>query len=92
MSHTVRNVSGHALVTILLGLTRLRAQQVTNQAGNTLAERLGYPADAELLIIHADDFGMMHSADSAIEEALERHWVTSASILVPCPWFTEVAQ
>jgi chitin disaccharide deacetylase len=65
---------------------------VTNQAGKTLAERLGYPADAELLIIHADDFGMMHSADSAIEEALERHWVTSASILVPGPWFTEVAQ
>jgi predicted glycoside hydrolase/deacetylase ChbG (UPF0249 family) len=25
-------------------------------------------------------------------EALEQHWVTSASMLVPCPWFPEVAQ
>ena len=57
----------------------------------TTAEMLGYPADSRLLIIHADDFGMMHSVNTAIEEALEKHWVTSASILVPCPWFPEVA-
>src|SRR5271167_3086799 len=58
----------------------------------SVAERLGYPADSRLLIIHADDFGMMHSVDTAIEEAFEKHWITSASILVPCPWFPEVAR
>jgi predicted glycoside hydrolase/deacetylase ChbG (UPF0249 family) len=56
-----------------------------------VAESLGYPANARLLVIHADDFGMSHSVDRAIMEALEKHWVTSASILVPCPWFAEVA-
>jgi chitin disaccharide deacetylase len=68
------------------------AQPTPVKSEKTLAERLGYPATARLLIIHADDFGMLHSVDAAIEEALEKHWVTSASILVPCPWFPEVAQ
>jgi predicted glycoside hydrolase/deacetylase ChbG (UPF0249 family) len=54
-------------------------------------ERLGYPANARLLILHADDYGMNHSVNRAISEALENHWITSASILVPCPWFLEAA-
>ncbi|HWW18614.1 MAG TPA: polysaccharide deacetylase family protein [Candidatus Saccharimonadales bacterium] len=58
----------------------------------SIAERLGYPSNARLLVIHADDFGMSHSVNRAIEESLEKHWVTSASILVPCPWFPEVAR
>jgi predicted glycoside hydrolase/deacetylase ChbG (UPF0249 family) len=59
---------------------------------DTVAERLGHPADARLMILHADDLGMAHSVDTAIFEALEKGWVTSASIMVPCPWFPEVAQ
>jgi len=58
----------------------------------TVAERLGYPADSKLLIIHADDLAVAHAVDSASFEALEKGAVTSASILVPCPWLTEVAE
>jgi chitin disaccharide deacetylase len=57
----------------------------------TVAERLGYPRDAKLLIIHADDLALAHSEDAASFDALERGAVTSASIMVPCPWLTEVA-
>jgi chitin disaccharide deacetylase len=57
----------------------------------TLAERLGYPRDSKLLIIHADDLAVAHSEDIASFDALDKHAATSASIMVPCPWLTEVA-
>jgi chitin disaccharide deacetylase len=57
-----------------------------------VAERLGYPADSKLLIIHADDLAVAHSQDAASFAALDQNAVTSASIMVPCPWFTEVAE
>jgi chitin disaccharide deacetylase len=57
----------------------------------TVAERLGYPRDSKLLIIHADDLAVAHSEDTASFAALDQHAVTSASIMVPCPWMTEVA-
>ena len=56
-----------------------------------LLQRLGYPADAKLLIVHADDLAVAHSQDTASFEALNQGAVTSASIMVPCPWLTEVA-
>jgi predicted glycoside hydrolase/deacetylase ChbG (UPF0249 family) len=64
--------------------------QQTAQTKNT-AERLGYPPTAKLLIVHADDLAVSHSQDRASFTALERHAATAASIMVPCPWLTEVA-
>jgi len=61
------------------------------QASKTLAERLGYSADARLLIVHADDLGVTHSEDAATEAAFEKGMVNSGSIMVPCPWLSEIA-
>ena len=62
-----------------------------NGQTKTIAERLGYPRDAKLLIIHADDLALARSVDAASFAALERKAASSASVMVPCPWFTEVA-
>lgn len=81
------------LAAFFLALTH-SARPIANPAqlpAASVQERLGYPASARLLVIHADDLGMAHSVNRAIFEAFENHWITSASILVPCPWFPEVA-
>src|SRR5690348_10098036 len=57
----------------------------------TDAERLGYPPDSKLLIVHADDLAVAHSVDAASFDALDKNAVTSASVMVPCPWLNEVA-
>jgi hypothetical protein len=74
-----------AILFLMSPMTRSSAQS------KTLAERLGYPRDSKLLIIHADDLAVAHSEDAASFDALDRHAATSASIMVPCPWLTEVA-
>lgn len=56
-----------------------------------LQVRLGYPADAKLLILNADDLAVSHSENVASLGALEKKFITSGTAMVPCPWFTEVA-
>ena len=61
-------------------------------AQKSLAERLGYAPDARLLILHADDLGVAHAENTASLALLESGAISSASIMVPCPWLPEVAK
>jgi predicted glycoside hydrolase/deacetylase ChbG (UPF0249 family) len=70
---------------LLLLASSLRAQ------GKTIAERLGHPAGSKLLIIHADDLGVAHSVNAASFDALNQGVISSASVMMPTPWVTEVA-
>jgi len=69
----------------------LSAAAVSGAEPATLAERLGYQATDRLLIINGDDVGMCHAANQGVIEALEQGLMTSATIMVPCPWFYEIA-
>ena len=55
----------------------------------SLAERLGHPADARLLIVNCDDLGSSHAANIATLRAFDAGVATSATLMVPCPWARE---
>jgi len=61
------------------------------QAQENIATKLGYAADAKLLIIHADDLGVAHSENVASFKAIENGSVNSASVMMPTPWVLEAA-
>jgi predicted glycoside hydrolase/deacetylase ChbG (UPF0249 family) len=81
MNHA--RIFGLLLVALLLPTFELSAQ--------TLADRLGYPAGTKLIIVHADDLGETHAVNAAAMKALQGGTINSASLMVPCPWFPEMA-
>ena len=76
------------LLLAALAVPALRAQP---PATRSLAERLGFSPSAIVLIVNGDDVGVSHAANQATIASLERGLMTSATIMVPAPWFPEIA-
>jgi predicted glycoside hydrolase/deacetylase ChbG (UPF0249 family) len=97
MSRINRTILLAAGMVVLIGTAGLpsghahRSHLGTQVANKTLPERLGYPADAKLLIVHADDLGMARSVNAATIKGFQSGLVSSGSIMVPCPWLPEIA-
>jgi hypothetical protein len=57
----------------------------------SLAERLGFKATDKILIVNVDDIGNSHAANVAVMDATQNGLATCATIIVPGPWFPEIA-
>jgi chitin disaccharide deacetylase len=49
-------------------------------------------ASTTRVVVHEDDVGMNHGANAAFAELFELGVCTAGSVMVPCPWFLEVAE
>ena len=59
--------------------------------GKNWAEKLGYPVDSKVVMLHADDIGMCSEANEAVIPYLLNDQIQSAAAMVPCPWFNDIA-
>lgn len=58
---------------------------------NPALRKLGFSPRDRVVVVHADDVGICHATLPALEELMAFGLVTSASAMVPCSWFPEVA-
>ncbi len=63
----------------------LQRMAQSNEAANTWAEKLGWPAGKKVIILHADDIGMCPEANTAAEKQLVDGVIQSAAVMIPCP-------
>ncbi|MCO5241465.1 MAG: polysaccharide deacetylase family protein [Chitinophagaceae bacterium] len=59
---------------------------VTAQTETTYAEKLGYPKNAKIIILHIDDMGMSYDSNIGGIEAMTKGVANSCSVMMPCPW------
>lgn len=85
------NLLPHLSLFMVVSLFVLGAACGYGAETKSLAERLGYKPTDKLLIVNGDDVGMCHEANLATIECLEKGLMRTATMMVPCPWFPEIA-
>ncbi len=58
---------------------------------NPVLKKLGLKDDDRVVILHVDDVGMCQATLSAYEDLLDFGLISSAAVMVPCPWFPQTA-
>ncbi|MEO7119696.1 MAG: polysaccharide deacetylase family protein, partial [Ginsengibacter sp.] len=59
---------------------------------STYAEKLGFPKNARVIILHMDDAGMSYSSDRGIEKVFSKGIANSTSVMMPCPWVPQIVR
>jgi hypothetical protein len=58
---------------------------------NPILHTLGFSPTDRVVILHADDIGSSHSTVAAYADLLAAGVMSSAAVMVPCPWFPATA-
>ncbi|MCV0395993.1 MAG: polysaccharide deacetylase family protein [Rhizobiaceae bacterium] len=53
---------------------------------------LGLDPSRRVALLHADDVGMCHGANASFLDLFRAGALTCGSVMVPCPWFPEIAR
>ena len=61
-------------------------------SGPSLVQRLGYAADARVVIFTSDEFGQCHAANVGVMKCWEAGILKSATWMAPGPWAPEAAE
>jgi predicted glycoside hydrolase/deacetylase ChbG (UPF0249 family) len=59
---------------------------------NPFLKKLGLSENDRAVIIHTDDIGMCHASLQAFQDLWAYGTITSAAVMVPCPWFPATAR
>jgi predicted glycoside hydrolase/deacetylase ChbG (UPF0249 family) len=86
----VKALTRHAAVLLLFHALVCWAMPHAARA-QTWAEKLGYPAGKRVVMLHADDLGMCYEANQAGQAYLTAGQIQSGALMVPCPWYNEMA-
>ena len=82
---------GSALRGLGLSLLALIILAQAALAADTWAERLGYPADKQVVILYANHGGAAYEFNRPSQQGLSEGSLQSASVMVPGPWFPQYA-
>lgn len=85
----VRNVCRIATALLIIGGALSAAPAA---CAENWADRLGFPPDAKVVVLHANALGMCYESNAAGTALLELGPVRSAAVMVPAPWFGDAAQ
>jgi len=64
----------------------------TSEKRITNAEKIGYPANSKVILLHCDDAGMCEEANIAIGHYFETGDINSTAVMVPCPYAEDLVE
>jgi len=76
----------------LLCVALFTTGSISAQQDQTYAEKLGWPKNAKVVILHVDDAGMSWSSNQGAIKSIENGVATSSSIMMTTPWAASYAK
>lgn len=87
------------IIPVLLVIVSLTLHYSCNRSGAVLpgtritnAEKLGFPKNSRVLILHCDDAGMCEEANIAVKHYFETGDIRSAAVIVPCAYAMDMVE